>query len=293
MPPRTAGPSLQQQRSGGQEGVTSDGRILFAVPWHDRVILGTTDTPTEKIDIEPRPLEEEIAFILDKASQYLEHPPTRTDVLSVFAGLRPLVRSGEGSSTAALSRDHTILVSDSGLVSVAGGKWTTYRKMTEDTIDHAQLVALLEHRACVTQKLRIHGCTGTPTAGISPMDVYGSDAEGIRAIGRDRPDLAQPLSDRLPYTGAEVVWAARYEMARSVEDVLARRTRALLLDARASIDIAPRVAELMAGELGRDAAWAAESVDSYVQLARGYLIDDNMVPERRCAGTGGYAPWNP
>jgi len=255
---------------------TSDGRILFAVPWHDRVILGTTDTPTEKIDIEPRPLEEEIAFILDNASQYLGHPPTRNDVLSVYAGLRPLVRSGEGASTAALSRDHTILVSDAGLVSVAGGKWTTYRKMAEDTIDHAQLVALLEHRACVTQELKIHGCMDTPTAGTSPMDLYGSDAEGIRAIGRDRPDLARPLSNRLPYTGAEVVWAARYEMARSVEDVLARRTRALLLDARASIDIAPPVAELMAEELGRDAAWAAESTEAYVQLARGYLIQDNM-----------------
>ncbi|MEA3410923.1 MAG: glycerol-3-phosphate dehydrogenase/oxidase [Pseudomonadota bacterium] len=251
---------------------TTDGRILFAVPWHDRVILGTTDTPMVEIDIEPRPLEEEIAFILDNASQYLESPPTRDDVLSVYAGLRPLVKAGDGSSTAALSRDHTILVSDSGLVSVAGGKWTTYRKMAEDTLDHAQLVALLEHRPCVTQELKIHGCMNTPTAGTSPMDLYGSDAEGIRSICRDRPDLAEPLSAKLPYNGAEVVWAARHEMARSVEDVLARRTRALLLDARASIGIAPRVAEIVAEELGRDESWAARSTEEYIQLARGYLI---------------------
>lgn len=250
---------------------TSDGRILFAVPWHERVILGTTDTPMEQIDIEPRALESEIRFILDNAAQYLAQPPTRNDILSVYAGLRPLVKSGDGDSTAALSRDHTILVSDSGLVSVAGGKWTTYRRMAEDTLDHAQRVALLDHRPCATQTLKVHGCGESAGSGSRPIDLYGTDAAAIRAIAQQRPELSQPLCEQLPYTGAEVVWAARAEMALTVEDVLARRTRALLLDAQASMDIAAKVAELMAEELGQDQAWAAKSASDYQQLARGYL----------------------
>lgn len=251
---------------------TSDGRVLFAVPWHGRVIIGTTDTPVTRTDREPRAHSDEINFILENAARYLAQPPTARDVLSVYAGHRPLVRSGGGGGTAALSRDHTILVSDSGLLSIAGGKWTTYRRMAEDAIDHAELVALLDHRESATRNLRIHGWAQDPTDAPALQDLYGDDARHLQALTAARPDLAAPLVPQLPYTGAEVVWAVREEMARTVEDVLARRTRALLLEARASIKAAPRVALLMARERGLDAQWVDRSIRAYTELARGYIL---------------------
>jgi glycerol-3-phosphate dehydrogenase len=258
---------------------TDDGRVLFAVPWHGRVVLGTTDTPLasspEGPPIEPRALPEEIEFLLAHAGRYLASHPGREDVLAVFAGLRPLVRevrsAGEGEDTAALARDHTVVVSSSGLVTVTGGKWTTYRRMGEDTVDQAERTAGLPKRPSKTPTLQLHGWQQGMDPG-EPWSVYGSDAAALRELVDAHPVLGAPLHPRLPYSGAEVVWAVRNELARTVEDVLARRTRALLLDARASLEAAPEVARLMAAELGENADWESRQVVAYRSVAVGYLL---------------------
>ena len=250
---------------------TSDGRVMFAIPWHGHTLVGTTDTPITTPTLEPRPLEEEIEFILETAGQYLLKPPTRDDVLSVFVGIRPLVKSGDGKLTAALSRDHTIHFDASGLLTTTGGKWTTYRNMAEHAVDQAADFARLAERPCVTRSLNVHGFHSNADR-FGALSMYGSDALAIQDLMRVTPSLSKPLHQQLPYTGAEVVWAARHEMARSVEDVLARRTRALFLNARAAEAMAPDVARLMAGELGWDAAQQAAQVAAFSELAKGYQI---------------------
>jgi glycerol-3-phosphate dehydrogenase len=249
---------------------TADGRVLFAVPWHGRVVVGTTDTPVATVSLEPRPLPEEIDFLLAHAARYLTRRPTRADVLSAFAGLRPLLHKGDSGDTAAISRDHTVLLSSSGLVTVTGGKWTTYRRMGEDAVNQAAAVAGLAEHPSVSAHLRLHGWQENGAAD-TPWDVYGADAEEVRLLTEENPAWSATLHPHLPYRTGEVVWAVRREWARTVEDVLARRTRALLLDARASMAIAPRVAELMAREMGRDEAWQEAQVAEYCELARGYL----------------------
>jgi glycerol-3-phosphate dehydrogenase len=251
---------------------TSDGRVLFAVPWHDCVVVGTTDTAVDSIVLEPRPTEEEIGFILTNAAQYLSKPPSRGDVLSVYAGLRPLVKIGDAKSTAAISRDHTILISNSGLLTITGGKWTTYRKMAQDAVDQAETMAGFEERRCTTEHLQIHGWT-KQQINVPNLRVYGADAAAIKELADAEPALAEKLHPELPYIGAEVVWAVRQEMARTVEDVLARRTRALLLGARASIESAPKVAELIARELGADETWKRTSVANFEGVAQGYVLN--------------------
>jgi glycerol-3-phosphate dehydrogenase len=250
---------------------TSDGRVLFAIPWHDHTLVGTTDTPISTISLEPRPMEEEIDFILSTAGEYLAKAPTRADILSTFAGIRPLVRASDAKNTAALSRDHTIHIDESGLLTIAGGKWTTYRNMAEDCVDQAATLARLPDRPCPTKTLRVHGAH-TDAASFGSLAMYGSDAPAIRAIADEDPALAEQMHPALPYIGAEVVWAARVEMARTLEDVLARRTRALFLNARAAVAMAPRAAALLARELGRDAAWAAAEVAAFTHVARGYMV---------------------
>lgn len=244
---------------------TSDGRLLFAVPWHDRLIVGTTDNLVHDITAEPRPLASEIDFILSTASRFFNSVPGRSQILSAYAGLRPLVNTAAVRRTASISREHVILTSESGLVTITGGKWTTYRKMAKDTIDHAARLTGLPPRPCRTASLHLHGYTET-----SPADdllaPYGSDAADMASLGS-----RNPIHPRLPYTNAEVIWAVRNEMARTVEDVLARRTRSLLLDARASIDAAPAVARLMAAELHHNDQWIAEQVATYNNVAGGYL----------------------
>lgn len=250
---------------------TDDGRVLFAVPWHGRIIVGTTDTSVSQISEEPRALPEEVEFLLTHAARYLTRDPSPEDVLSCFAGLRPLVKHGEAGRTAALSRDHTLLISPSGLVTITGGKWTTYRRMGEDTITQAALLGGLPEFPSATAELQLHGWSAEvePTA---DWAVYGSDAPALTRLSEERPEWKEPIHPRLPYRACEVVWAARHEMARTVEDVLARRTRALLLDARASVEAAPTVARLMAGELGLDAAWETGQVEAYGAVARGYWL---------------------
>ena len=237
---------------------TDDGRVLFAIPWHNRVLIGTTDTPVSRAELEPRPLRGEIDFLLTHAARYLTQDPGPDDILSAFAGLRPLVRSADHRETASTPRDHSVMVSKSGLISVTGGKWTTYRKMAQDTVEQAAQVAGLEERPCATENLRLHGA---PETGASLPD-----------LTKKHPAWNGLLHPRLPYRMSEVVTAVRGEMARTVEDVLSRRTRALLLDARGSIDAAPGVAELMAKELGRNPEWVREQVAAYRELAARYLI---------------------
>ena len=249
---------------------TADNRVLFAVPWHGRVVVGTTDTPIDTVSLEPRPLDEEIDFLLSHAARYLVRHPTRGDVLSAFAGLRPLVHPGGAGETSLLSREHVILLSSSGLVTIAGGKWTTYRRMGEDAVNQAAAVAGLAERPSVSASLRLHGWQ-EEGAEIAPWDVYGADAAEVRELCREDPAWEGQLHPSLPYRAGEVVWAVRREWARSVEDVLARRTRALFLDARASMAVAPRVAELMALELGRNVAWQEAQVAGFRALAKGYL----------------------
>ncbi|HOJ59421.1 MAG TPA: glycerol-3-phosphate dehydrogenase/oxidase [bacterium] len=245
---------------------TRDGRVMFAIPWHGHTVVGTTDTPISEVRLEPRPLAHEIDFILETAGGYLAKRPSRSDILSVFTGIRPLVKAGGSSSTAALSRDHTIHISKSGLLTIAGGKWTTYRKMAEDGVDHAIVLARLDERPCVTRELRIHGYQ-QPSDPPGPFAVYGADAGALRQLIHDRPELGEPLHDELPTCGAEIVWAARNEMARTVEDVLARRARALFLNVRAARAMAPAVARLLAAELGKDETWQRRQVESFNQTA--------------------------
>ncbi|WP_109487249.1 glycerol-3-phosphate dehydrogenase/oxidase [Occallatibacter savannae] len=254
---------------------TSDGRVLFVIPWHGHAVAGTTDTPVDGPSLEPKPLDEEIQFILETAGRYLTRPPSRSDVLAVYVGLRPLVKSGGASSTSAISRDHTIHVDTSGLLTITGGKWTTYRHMAEDTVDHAITLGRLRDETCVTKNLRIHGYAEPPAdrnGDEDPLEVYGSDSAEIRSIAEQNPDLAKPLHPALPYIGAEVVWAARAEMARTVEDVLSRRTRALFLNAHAAMQMAEPVAKLLAQELHHDDAWVAAQLQEFSALAKQYTV---------------------
>lgn len=250
---------------------TSDGRVLFAVPWYDKVIVGTTDTLIDEASLEPEALDEEIQFILDTAGQYLAKKPTRQDVKSIFAGLRPLAAPEEGKNTKEISREHKIIVSASGLITTVGGKWTTYRKMGQETIDKAVLVADLPERDSITETLPIHGADNIP-AMPEAFRHYGSDKEQIKSIIAAHPELAAQLHPALNFVAAEVVWVTRFEMAQTVEDVLARRVRALFLDARASIEMAPEVARLMAMELGCDESWQRHQIDEYNKVASKYIL---------------------
>src|SRR5438132_7027038 len=250
---------------------TSDGRVLFAIPWHQHTLLGTTDTPIENVSLEPVALEEEIDFILDTASRHLARRPTRADILTVFAGIRPLVKASEAQSTADLSREHTIQVARSRLLTIAGGKWTTYRKMAEDCVDHAATLAKLDERPCVTKTLNVHGYHEHAKE-FGELRYYGSDAAALQELTAAEPELGRQLHPALPVQAVQVIWAVRHEMARTVDDVLSRRTRALFLNAKATLAMAPAVAELMAAELRRDERWQTEQVAQFTAMAQGYQV---------------------
>lgn len=251
---------------------TSDGRVLFAVPWHDKIVVGTTDTVREHIDLEPLPLSEEVDFILNTFNLYVNQKATRSDVLSVFCGLRPLVKPQSGSGkTKDISRSHKLMASESGLVTITGGKWTTFRKMAEDTIDLAIKIGQLSSQPCPTKHFPIHGYS-INTGDHSWLRWYGSDVVPIKAMMKNEPELYELIHPKYPFTKAAVAWAVRQEMARTVEDVLARRIRILFLDAKAAIEMAPIVAAVMSKELKQDEAWVKKQITEFEKVAKGYLL---------------------
>jgi glycerol-3-phosphate dehydrogenase len=253
---------------------TSDGRVLFAVPWHGKVLVGTTDTPLDEHSLEPRPLEKEIEFILETAGNYLAKKPVRADVLSAFAGLRPLAAPQKNTnSTKEISRSHKLIISQSGLITITGGKWTTYRKMAMDVIDQAIALGKLKKEACITAGVKIHGYTQEMQTG--HFALYGADAAGIQDLMDAEPELKARVHEEYAYVKAEVVWMVRNEMARNVEDVISRRMRLLFLDARATLKIAPAVALVMAAELHRDNQWIDAQLVGFTSLVKQYLLLDD------------------
>jgi glycerol-3-phosphate dehydrogenase len=250
---------------------TSDGRVLFAIPWHNKVLLGTTETSVPQPELEPKALGQEIEFLLDHAKHYLQKPPQNKDVLSVFAGMRPLVGKVDNETTAKLSREHQLLVSDAGLVTIIGGKWTTYRKMGEDTIDKVAQLMSMVRKTSTTKTLRLHGWEDNAESNTG-WNVYGADLQLIRQLEQEDTARSALLHPSFPYRQSEVIWAVREEMAQTVEDVLSRRTRALLLDAKASVECAPQVAKLIAQELSKDDNWIDQQIRAYHEVAQGYMI---------------------
>jgi glycerol-3-phosphate dehydrogenase len=250
---------------------TTDGRVLFAIPWLDRVIVGTTDQQVASAALEPRARRDELDFLCENTARYLVKAPTPADALATYAGIRPLVMRS-AARTAELPRDHLIRVSSSGLVSITGGKWTTYRQMAEETIDRAAAVADLPQRPCNTRELPLIGAGGSGTAHDENDTMhFGSEREQALACASSRPELMERIHARLPYRRLDIVWSVRHEFARTLEDIMSRRTRSLLLDVRASLEAAPSVALLIAAELGRDGAWAEQQVGEFRALAASYL----------------------
>ena len=249
---------------------TDDGRVLFAIPWYNEVVIGTTDTPLDSICLEPVALEEEISFILRTAEKYFVRPPRREDVLCIYAGLRPLAANPDNpASTKEVSRRHKITLSPSGLLTIVGGKWTTYRRMAEETIDRAIKAGILGNAKCITSTLKL---TAQPNSSLSErLNIYGDHAAEIKKMISENPELGITIDSRLPYTRAEILWICRNEMPVHLEDILARRTRSLFLNARASAEIAPTVAGLMAKEFGHDQRWEKDQLESYKELVKNYL----------------------
>ncbi len=250
---------------------TEDGRVLFAVPWHGKAVVGTTDTPVATHSLEPQPLEQEIEFVLHHINKYLNVPIKRSDVQSVFAGLRPLVKKGASGKTALMPRDHTILISTSGLVSITGGKWTTYRKMANDVLNTVAQKGQLKKAPCVTEHLKIHGWTNEINNDDS-LHFFGSDAKLINALCNENASWAELIHPSFPYIKAIIIWAIRNEMALTVEDILARRIRLLFLDARAAIESAPVVVAVMAKEMNKDELWQQQQIATFTALAKQYLL---------------------
>ncbi|MCD9186667.1 MAG: glycerol-3-phosphate dehydrogenase/oxidase [Pyrinomonadaceae bacterium] len=251
---------------------TSDERVLFGIPWHDHAVFGTTDTPIEKPELEPKAQEKEIEFILETAEEYLENPPKREDILSIFVGIRPLVKAENSKNTATLSRDHTIEINKTNLLTITGGKWTTYRTMAEDAVDQASAIGRLPEKKSGTERLKIHGFTDDLSK-LGDLKIYGADALEIQKLIEENPALNEKLHAELPYRKAEIVWTCRKEMPQTVEDILARRTRALFLNAKAAIEIAPKIAEIMMQESEREDAqfWIDEQIKQFNETARNYL----------------------
>ena len=267
---------LDRKFMNGEEALmipkTSDGRVLFAVPWHNKLVVGTTDVEKHEALLEPHAEEKEIEYILETAERFFDPAPGKEDILSLFTGLRPLAApSGEGKKTKEISRGHKIMVSESGLVTIIGGKWTTYRKMAEDVVNRIARVCLNGEAKSSTKTMKIHGYQ----LGVDlndPLYWYGSDRDEILKMLEKDPGMGEMISESLSIIKAQVVWSVHEEMARTVEDFLARRTRAIQLDIRESVRIAPLVAAIMAGVLGYDQTWERSQVESYTILAEGNLL---------------------
>ncbi|RZK61582.1 MAG: glycerol-3-phosphate dehydrogenase/oxidase, partial [Pedobacter sp.] len=256
---------------------TSDGRVLFAVQWHNHLLVGTTDTPLDEHSLEPRALKEETDFILNNASRYFKIKPKESDILSIFSGLRPLAAptDNNSNSTKEISRDHKLMLSAKGLITITGGKWTTYRRMAEETVDLAIKEIGIPFAECKTELLPIHGCENATDN--KYLNIYGTDRNHIETLIKRQPELGQQLHPDFPYTHAEVVWSTRNEMAETVEDILSRRLRILIIDARAAIEMSTTVATIMAKEQGADKQWEDEQVKSFTKLAEGYTYKSKNI----------------
>ncbi|TDQ07640.1 glycerol-3-phosphate dehydrogenase/oxidase [Pedobacter metabolipauper] len=264
---------------------TSDGRVLFAVPWHGKILVGTTDTPLDEHSLEPKPLDQEIDFILNTAGKYLTKAPLRSDVLAAFAGLRPLAAPDKNTnSTKEISRSHKLIISQSGLITITGGKWTTYRKMAMDVVDKAIELGKLDARNCISQNIKIHGYM--PEMQYTDLGLYGSDATEIGKLLIEEPHLNVLLDPEYKYLKAEIVWMVRNEMARNIEDVLSRRMRLLFLDAKAALKLAPAIAKVMASELVKDEAWADLQISEFAELVKQYLLEPMVVKDDAEQGVG-------
>ena len=252
---------------------TKDGRVLFAVPWHNKVVVGTTDTVIDKPLLEPHFQLEEVEFILETASQYLTKKPTKKDILSVFSGLRPLAKpEGDKQSTKEISRHHKVMISSSGLITVIGGKWTTYRKMAEDTVDNAILIGGLQASKCTTHNLPIFGYDKNLNLTEDPLAVYGAEKQALLNLETENPVYGATLSESLPLKISQIIWAVRQEMARTLEDMLARRVRGLFLDVNESLRIAPQVAQIMASELNESPDWIKNQLTEFRATAEHYQL---------------------
>jgi glycerol-3-phosphate dehydrogenase len=254
---------------------TSDGRVIFLIPWHNHVVVGTTDTAIAVPSLEPQPQAGEVDFLLETLSAYLTEPPKASDVLSVFTGIRPLVRSGRLSRTSSLSRDHVIRVSERGLITITGGKWTTVRKMAEDCVDRVISEAALPDRPCRTKQLAIHGATNDRELMSDARAYYGTDLRQVRDLETAAPELMGLLHENLDLRRSDVVWAVRHEMARTVDDVLARRSRSLFLNASAALSIATEVARIMAKELEKDETWCSHQLREFTAIAQHFMLHPN------------------
>jgi glycerol-3-phosphate dehydrogenase len=261
---------------------TDDGRVLFAVPWHNKVIVGTTDTSIETHPAEthnyaslqePVAFKEEIEFVMQHIHRYLKKDPSYADIRSIFAGLRPLVKSSN-KITSSISRDHHISVSDAELITITGGKWTTYRRMAEDVMEIAAHKAGFHDSECITKNLHIHGYKETYDY-TKPLYCYGTDGDKIQSLIKNNPVLGEPVHPSLPYVKAEIVWAVQNEMCMTVEDALARRTRTLFLDARAAMAAAPLVADMMAKEMRKDVFWITTQINNFNSVAGNYLPESD------------------
>ncbi len=250
---------------------TSDGRVLFAIPWHGKILVGTTDTPIENVKLEPKAFEDEIEFVLETLGEYLTKTPRRKDILSVFVGIRPLVKNSKEKNTAKISREHTIEIDEANLLTVTGGKWTTYRKIAEDAVDQALSLTSLPRKDSATETLKIHGyCENAKKFG--DLAIYGQDAEKIKKLIEENPDWAEKLHKNFPYCLAEVIWATRCELAITVEDILARRLRILFLDSAAAVELSPKVAQIMAREMKKDKVWIDEQIKQFAETAVNYSV---------------------
>ena len=249
---------------------TSDGRVLFAVPWHNYVILGTTDTKVDQTKIEPNPLSDEIDFIISNAGKYMTKKPTKNDIKSIFVGLRPLAKTSNEKSTKEISRHHKINISTSGLISVLGGKWTTYRKIGEDLINSAEIVGGLKKIKSKTKKLKIHGYR-IKTDFNDPLHIYGSDKYKVLKITKNQKNN-DSLSKKIYITKNQILWAIRNEMAINLEDVLARRTRCLFLNVFETENLVDKVLKIMADELKKNNSWIKKQKQAFLSLAKKYKL---------------------
>ncbi len=249
---------------------TKNGRVLFAIPWHGMVLAGTTDIPVQKPESSPTPTADEVNFLLTHLEEYLVEKPTNGDVKSIFAGIRPLLANSRQARTSSLSRNHAVFTSEESLVSVAGGKWTTYRQMAEDAVHQVAAIAGLEQRRCVTKGLPLSG--SDTSADGTEADDFGFNASKLGLLEAESTDLKKQIHPNLPYKKSNIVHAVRNEMALTLEDALSRRTRSLLLNTQASLECAPAIAAIMASELDRDQSWIQALIKTYSLVARNYLM---------------------